>query len=73
MYVNYGHAGLTNDAVTLFVDGSGTNITCPPTTAGQCSDTTHTASIAGGHLYSIRVGTQASDPLKNINVTIRLQ
>jgi hypothetical protein len=73
MYVNYGHAGLTNDTVTLFVDGTSTNVTCSPTTTGQCSDPTHTASISGGHPYSIRVATQASDPLKNINVTIRLQ
>lgn len=75
MYVNYAHPGLTGDTVTLFVNGSSgaTPVSCSPTTTGQCSDLTDTASIAAGQTYSIRVGTGASDPLKNINVTIRLQ
>jgi hypothetical protein len=75
MYVNYGHVGLTGDTVTLFVNGSSgtTPVSCAPTTTGQCSDLTHTLTITGGQTYSIRVSTGASDSLKNINVTIRLQ
>lgn len=73
MYVNYTHAGVATDTVTLYVNGSATSVTCPPTSGTQCSDLTDKASISSGQNYSIRIATHASEMLANVLVTIQLQ
>lgn len=73
MYVNYNTAGIAGDAVTLYVDNMAITVICNPTPAGQCTDLVRTASITGGHTYSVRAATQAGSTLNTVLVTLELQ
>lgn len=76
LYVSVGTAGSAagSTLVKLFVNGSGSTLTCTAGTATTCNDTTHTVAITAGQGWSIRVTTgQATDTTANIRVAFQCQ
>ena len=78
LWVNVGAVGSTGTSgtTTVYVDNTATSITCTIGTGpAECSDVSHTATIAAGHLSSVRItGNQgAGESLSNMRVGLQLQ
>lgn len=77
LYVNYKNTPAATDALTLYVGGSATSITCNPSPSGAapCPDVTHTATItpSTARNYSVRLTVATGSTIANLCVTIQLQ
>ena len=76
LFVNVNTTGstTTSGVVTANRLGSPTSITCTiGNAATACHDVTHTQAVSAGDTISIRVGTGASETLKQMSVSLELQ
>jgi hypothetical protein len=72
LYVIAGTGGKSGDAITVYVAGSTSGITCTIGTGTSCNDTTHSYAVTAGQSITIRVTTGASDTLANMNISFEL-
>lgn len=70
--------GLANgELVTVLINGISSGITCTlpvtPSTFGNCSDTTHTTTVAAGDLVAVEASSINGSPVQFIQVALEKQ